>query len=87
MQPVQRSVRRELPYHHHNTASQRLLGGHLGSEEGKHSYVHKKVTAWAAGVRKLAEVAKVAPQQAYIGLTKCHAERVAVRSAGRQGLR
>ena len=52
------------------TSTQRLLGGHIGSEKGQQSYVSEKVSAWADGVRKLAQVAKVAPQQAYIGLTK-----------------
>ena len=52
------------------TTNQRLLGGHLGTEEGKREFVQVKAAVWASGVKQLARAAGPLPQAAFVGLTK-----------------
>ncbi len=54
----------------HVTTSHRLLGGHIGSDEGKEQYVRQKVEFWAESVTRLGDLAIKQPQDAYAALTK-----------------
>ena len=48
----------------------RFLGGHIGTDDLKSSYVTDKVTAWATAIEDLSSIAKKYPQTSYCGLTK-----------------
>ena len=52
------------------TTNQRLLGGHLGSADGKRAYVQGKAESWADAVKKLAKLAEKLPQAVFVALTK-----------------
>ena len=48
----------------------RLLGGFIGSESEKSSWVLKKIDAWTQYIQKISKVAKYDPQSAFIAVSK-----------------
>ena len=50
--------------------SHRLLGGHIGLSKGLHEYVDEKVARWKDYVTRIADVAALQPQDAYVALTR-----------------
>ena len=52
------------------TCSHRLLGGHVGSSEGRSAYVEEKVKEWLEHLAQLSAAAARLPQDAYAAVTK-----------------
>ena len=52
------------------TCSHRLLGGHVGSSEGRSAYVEEKVREWLEHLAQLSAAAVRLPQDAYAAVTK-----------------
>ena len=52
------------------TCSHRLLGGHVGSSEGRSAYVEEKVKEWVEHLAQLSATAVRLPQDAYAAVTK-----------------
>ena len=50
--------------------SQRLLGGVIGDEAGRLSYIRELVKAWKSNLESLALFAETEPQAAFSALTK-----------------
>ena len=51
-------------------AGARTLGGHIGSNETRDTWIAKQVNDWAEGVKALGRIATRFPQTAYAGLVK-----------------
>ena len=52
------------------TCSHRLLGGHVGSSEGRSAFVEEKVKEWVEHLAQLSAAAVRLPQDAYAAVTK-----------------
>ena len=52
------------------TCSRHLLGGHVGSSEGRSAYVEEKVKEWVEHLAQLSAAAVRLPQDAYAAVTK-----------------